>query len=201
MVTDMKQYALMDRLVEAGNGYLQVSAVRKHAISNYTLKKYLKMRGMARTVHGVYATAEAWPDNYYLLALRNGRIVFSHESALYLHGLMEREPAATTVTVPEGYNSTHINRQGIRVIHSKPEWYTLGVTKVKTAYGNEVPVYDRERTICDMIRCRKNVEVQTFRTAMREYMGGEKKKLGNLMRYAKELEIEEKVRIYTEVML
>ena len=85
----MKQYSLMDRLVEAGNGYLQVSAVRKHAISNYTLMKYLKTRGMARTAHGVYATTEAWPDDYYLLALRNGRIVFSHESALYLHGLME----------------------------------------------------------------------------------------------------------------
>ena len=201
MVTDMKQYALMDRLVEAGNGYLQVSAVRKHAISNYTLMKYLKTRGMARTAHGVYATADAWPDDYYLLALRNGRIVFSHESALYLHSLMEREPAATTVTVPEGYNSTHINRQGIRVIHSKPEWYALGITNVKTAYGHEVPVYDRERTICDMIRCRKDAEVQTFRTAMREYMSGEKKKLGNLMRYAKELGIEENVRIYTEVML
>lgn len=114
---------------------------------------------------------------------------------------MEREPAATTVTVPEGYNSTHINRQGIRVIHSKPEWYALGVTKVKTAFGNEVPVYDSERTICDMIRCRKDVEVQTFRTAMREYMSGGKKKFGNLIRYAKELGIEEKVRIYTEVML
>ena len=200
-MTDKKQYALMDRLVEAGNGYLQVSVVRKHDISNYTLMKYLKTRGMARTAHGVYATADAWPDDYYFLALRNGRIVFSHESALYLHGLMEREPAATTVTVPEGYNSTHINRQGIRVIHSKPEWYTLGITKIKTTFGNEVPVYDCERTICDMIRCRKDVEVQTFRTAMREYMSGEKKKLGNLMRYAKGLGIEEKVRIYTDVML
>ena len=197
----MEQYDLIDRLVEAGNGYLCASVVREHDISKYTLTKYLKTRGMARTAHGVYATVDAWPDNYFLLAVRNRRIVFSHESALYLHGLMEREPAATTVTVPEGYNSTHINRQGIRVIHSKPEWYALGITNVKTAYGHEVPVYDRERTICDMIRCRKDAEVQTFRTAMREYMSGEKKKLGNLMRYAKELGIEENVRIYTEVML
>ena len=77
----------------------------------------------------------------------------------------------------------------------------IALIAVKTAYGHVVPVYDRERTICDMIRCRKDAEVQTFRTAMREYMSGEKKKLGNLMRYAKELGIEENVRIYTEVML
>ena len=36
---------------------------------------------------------------------------------------------------------------------------------------------------------------------MREYMSSEKKDLGNLMRYAKELRIEDNVRIYTEVML
>ncbi len=197
----MEQYELMDRLVEAGNGYLRASVVREHDISKYTLTKYLKTRGMARTAHGVYAAVDAWPDSYFLLAVRNGRIVFSHESALYLHGLMDREPPATIVTVPEGYNSTHIARQGVRVIHSKPEWYALGITKVKTAFGNEVPVYDRERAICDMIRCRKDMEVQTFRTAMREYMSSEKKNLGNLMRYAKKLGIEDNVRIYTEVML
>ena len=197
----MEQYDLMDRLVEAGNGYLRASVVREHDISKYALTKYLKTRGMARTAHGVYATVDAWPDNYFLLAVRNGRIVFSHESALYLHGLMDREPPATIVTVPEGYNSTHIVRQGVRIIHSNPKRYALGVMKIKTPFGNEVPVYDRERTICDLIRCRKDVEVQTFRTAMREYMSSGKKDLGNLMRYAKELGIEEKVRIYTDVML
>lgn len=197
----MEQYDLMDRLVAEGNGYLRASVVREHDISKYTLTKYLKTRGMARTAHGVYTAVDAWPDNYFLLAVRNGRIVFSHESALYLHGLMDREPPAIIVTVPEGYNSTHIARQGVRVIHSKPEWYALGVTKVKTAFGNEVPVYDRERTICDMIRYRKDTEVQTFRTAMREYMSSEKKNLGNLMRYARNLGIEDNVRIYTEVML
>ena len=197
----MEQYDLMDRLVAAGNGYLRTSVVREHNISKYTLAKYLKMRGMARTAHGVYATVDAWPDNYFLLAVRNSRIVFSHESALYLHGLMDREPPATIVTVPEGYNSTHIVRQGVRIIHSNPKRYALGVMKVKTAFGNEVPVYDRERTICDMIRYRKDTEVQTFKTAMREYMSSEKKNLGNLMRYARKLGIEDNVRIYTEVML
>ena len=180
---------------------LRASVVREHDISKCALTKYLKMRGLSRVAHGVYATVDAWPDSYFLLAVRNGRIVFSHESALYLHRLMDREPPATIVTVPEGYNSTHIAKQGVRVIHSKPEWYALGVTKVKTPFGNEVSVYDRERTICDMIRYRKDTEVQTFRTAMREYMSSGKKNLGNLMRYAKKLGIEDNVRIYTEVML
>ena len=144
---------------------------------------------------------DAWKDDYFLLYARNNKIVFSHESALYLYTLMDREPSITTVTVPKNYNSTHIGKQGIRVIHTKPEWYGMGVTHVQTSFGHEVPVYDRERTLCDIIRARREVEIQTFQTAVREYMSFSGKNLGNLMRYAKALGVEDEVRTDTEVML
>ena len=75
------------------------------------------------------------------------------------------------------------------------------VFHTKTSFGNEVPVYDRERTLCDVIRAKKDVEIQTFQTAVREYMSSSGKNLGNLMRYAKALGVENEVRTYTEVML
>ena len=62
-------------------------------------------------------------------------------------------------------------------------------------------MYDRERTICDIIRFKKDVEIQTFQTAMKEYMRNKGKNLGNLIGYARALGIEEKVRTYTEMML
>ncbi len=197
----MGKFEILDRLVEEGNGYLRTSKVLENNISKRTLAKYVAARSMERAAHGVYITEAAWPDGYFLLFLRNSRIVFSHESALYLHGLMDREPSKTTVTVPKAYNSTHLAAQGVRVIHMKPEWYSLGITDVKTGFGNDVPVYDKERTICDIVRFKKDVEIQTFQIAMKEYMGGSGKNLGNLIRYAKELGVENEVRTYTEVML
>ena len=197
----MSKFDLLDRLVEEGNGFLQTSVVLEYNISKQTLAKYVAAREMERAAHGVYMSRDAWPDDYYILYLRSNRIVFSYESALYLHSLMDREPAFTTVTVPKNYNSTHISKQGVRVIHAKPEWYQIGITRVNTGFGNEVPVYDRERTICDIIRFKKDIEIQTFQTAMKEYMNSQGKKLGNLINYAREFGIEEEVRIYTEVML
>ena len=197
----MGKFDILDRLVKEGNGYLQTSAVLENDISKRTLAKYVALRDLERVAHGVYMAEDAWPDDYYLLFLRNSRIVFSHESALYLHGLMDREPSRTTVTVPKDYNSTHISARGVKVIHIKAEWYSLGSTMMKTGFGNTVPVYDKERTICDLIRAKKDVEIQTFQTAMKEYMGGKGKNLGNLIRYARELGVEKEVRTYTEVML
>ena len=197
----MGKFDILDQLVEAGNGYLLTSVALDHGVSKKTLAKYVEARKLERAAHGVYMTEDAWEDDYYLLYARNSKIVFSHESALYLYALMDREPSVTTVTVPKNYNSTHIGKQGIRVIHTKPEWYEMGVTHVKTSFGNEVPVYDRERTLCDIIRAKRDVEIQTFQTAVREYMSSSGKNLGNLMHYAKALGVEEKVRTYTEVML
>lgn len=196
----MGKFEIPDQLVEAGNGYLQTAVVLENNISKRTLERYVEERGFERVAHGVYLSDDAWLDDYFLLTLRSYKVVFSHESAFYLHGLMDREPAQTTVSVPKGYNSTHIDSR-IRVIHIKPEWYPIGITTVRTTFGNEMSAYDKERTICDMIRGKRDVEIQTFQTAMKEYMGGKGKNLGNLIRYAKMMGIESEVRTYTEVML
>ena len=195
----MNKYDLLDNLVSKGNGYLQASVAAENNISRQVLSKYVMTRGMERIMRGVYITEEVWPDDYYLLYLRNNRIVFSFESSLYLHGLMDREPSKTTVTVPEGYNSSHI--QNAHVLHSKKEKYELGTTSIKTSLGNEVPVYDMERTICDIIIKKQKIEIQTFQTAMQEYMRSKEKNLGRLLYYAQQLGIEKEVRTYTEVML
>ena len=81
-----------------------------------------------------------------------------------------------------------------------PEWYSTW-DHHSTDNLLEMPFQDKERTICDMIRYKKDIEIQTFQTAMKEYMGGTEKNLGNLIRYAKMLGIEDDVRTYTEVML
>ncbi len=197
----MGKYELLDRLVEEGNGYLRTADVIEKGISKTTLAKYVQENSLERVAHGVYASDNAWPDDYYLLHLRNSKIVFSHESALFLHNLIDREPYVTTVTVPKNYNGVHIIKQGVHVIHVKPEWYTIGITKVTTGFGNEVLAYDRERSICDIIRARKETEIQTYQTALKEYMNNRGKNLGNLISYARELGIEAEVRTYTEVML
>ena len=197
----MSKFEALDQLVDEGNGFLQTATVLENNISKQTLAKYVETRSMKRAAHGVYMLENAWPDDYYLLYLRNRRVVFSYESALYLHNLIDREPSVTTVSVPKCYNSTHIAKQGVRVIHTKPEWYEIGITRVKTVFGNEVPVYDRERTICDIIRRKDEMDIQIFQYAIKEYLASGGKNIHRLMDYAKKFQIESVVRTYTEILL
>ena len=45
------------------------------------------------------------------------------------------------------------------------------------------------------------MDIQVFQTALKEYIKSTKKNIPTLMRYARELKLEKRVRQYTEVLL
>lgn len=107
-----------------------------------------------------------------------------------LHGLTERELADIYLTVPRKYNASHLRSKGVIVYQVKEEWVDLGRTVAKTTYGNEVSVYDKERTICDILRVKDKKDPQMFAYAIKKHAKSEGKNLPRLMKYAKEFGVE-----------
>ena len=68
-------------------------------------------------------------------------------------------------------------------------------------FGHEIPMYDLERTICDLVRSRRNFEIQDFNMAIKTYLQRSDKDLNRLMVYAKAFRIEKIIRQYMEVLL
>lgn len=197
----MTKYEIMDSITEQYDGYLLTSVVQKAGISRTYLLKYVKEQKMEQVQAGIYILPEIWPDPFYILQLKNKGVVFSNETALYLHGLMEYEPSKIYVSVKQGYNATHLIKRGIKPYFVKQELFEQGVTEVKTIFGNDVFVYDIDRTICDMVKRKEEMDIQVFQTALKEYMSGSMKNIYRLMTYAKLMGIERKIREYTEVLL
>lgn len=88
----MTKFEQLDSMLEQGNGYITTRAVTAQGISKPYFAEYARSRELERVAHGVYQSRDAWPDDMYVLHLRNSNIIFSHQSALALHGMMEREP-------------------------------------------------------------------------------------------------------------
>ena len=72
---------------------------------------------------------------------------------------------------------------------------------MQTSFGHSVPVYDMERTICDLLRSRKNIEIQVLQDALRQYARRKDKNLRMLMKYASMFHVERILRPYLEVLL
>ena len=188
-------------LIQLHGGYLLFSEAQKLGISKTYLQKYVADNALERVAHGLYKSPDVWTDDLYILALKNEKAVCSFDTALMLHGLTEREHADIFVTVPRKYNASHLRSKGIVVYQVKEEWVNLGRTIAKTTYGNEVSVYDMERTICDMLRVKDKKDPQMFAYAIKEYAKSAKKNLPRLMKYAKEFGVEAELRQYMEVLL
>ena len=195
----MNKNEIMRHLIEENNGYLLSTMVIEKNISKTFLAKYVKENNLERVARGIYITEDVWPDELYIMQVRNAAVIFSGETALYLHGLIDREYSEICVSVPTGYNATHLKTGNVQVKYSSPNSYGLGVCTVPSTSGNKVRVYDRERCICDLISDRKKIEVQNFQTAMKEYMLGKGKKLSRLIEYAGKLGMRDEVMKYVEV--
>jgi hypothetical protein len=85
--------------------------------------------------------------------------------------------------------------------YSKRELYDLGVITMDSPAGFPVKVYDKERTICDIVRDKPNMDLQVFVGALKGYVGRKDKDLSKLMEYAKALRVDSKIRDYMEVLL
>ena len=90
----------------------------------------------------------------YRIQAKNQRIIFSHETALYLDDLTDRDPIESSVTIPYGYNATHLRDEGIKVYTVKKTLHQMGSIELKTIYGRNIKAYNKERTICDIVRNR-----------------------------------------------
>ena len=163
--------------------------------------EYVAKNSLIRVARGLYRTENAWQDELYEISVLNSRLCFSHETSLYLNDLMEREPFEVTVTVPRGYNATHLRKRKIRVYQMEKEQFLLGQTELATIFGNKVVVYNKERAVCDLLCNKDNTDVQIFEFAFKSCFARRDKNVPLLMRYAKAFNIEDSMRKYMEVLL
>ena len=197
----MPAFDVLDALVRGGNGVLRTADAVAAGITRPVLGNYVRERDLERVGHGLYLAPDAWKDGMYLLHLRCPQAVFSHDTALFLHDLTDREPNPYSITVKTGYNPASLQADGIKVYTIKKELHDVGIVTMNTPFGNPVPVYDMERTICDLIRSRSGIEMQTFQDALKQYAKRKDKDLRKLMRYAQMFRVEKLLRQYLEVLL
>ena len=183
------------------SGILLTKNAIEAGISKHALYNFIRNNGFEKAAHGVYASPETWEDENYILSLRCPQGVLSHDEALYYHGLTDREPLQKTITIYTGYGTSRMVADGIKVFTVKKELLDIGKEIVKTSYGHDIPLYNRERTICDLIRSRNRFEIQDFQTALKTYIMGKNKNLNRLMEYAKLFHVDKKIRDYMEVLL
>lgn len=190
----------INELLENNDGLITTAEIVSEGISKPSFYSYVRKTNLIKVAHGIYAAQDAWQDASYILHLQHPNAVFSHEEALYLNNLTDREPLNNVLTFKTGYNPAKLTQRGIKVYTVKAELLEVGKVMLRTNFGNEVPSYNLERTICDIVRSRSTIEIQDYQTAIKAYVKRKDRNLSKLLEFAKLFHIERLVRQYMEVM-
>ena len=182
-------------------GIIETKIAAQHGISKAMLYKLCKEDKIHRIVKGQYILPDDMQDELLAISNRSEKIIFSHETALFLHGISDRTPFEHTITAPSGCIPSAAIKAECKVYYIKPELFNLGRTILQTPAGNNVQAYDLERTICDVIRSRNKVGTETFLVALKMYAVSSEKNLNKLNTYAKQLRVDKVLRQYLEVLL
>lgn len=125
-----------------------------HDIHREYLGEFVRQGKLERIAHGIYITPDVWEDKMLIHQLRKDKRVYSHETALFLNDLTDRDPVAYCITVPTRYNTSKLNQDGLIVHTVKKELFNLGICTRQTTFGNDIRIYEMERTIYDILRDR-----------------------------------------------
>ena len=188
-------------IAQMHGGIIETRKAAEHGISKAMLYKLCKEEKIYRIVKGQYILPDDMQDELLSISKRSRNIIFSHETALFLHGISDRTPFEHTVTAPSDCIPSAAIKSECKVYYIKPELFELGKTNLKTPAGNEVPAYDLERTICDVIRGRNKLGTETFLAALKLYAACPKKDLNKLHAYATKMRVANILRQYLEVLL
>ena len=182
-------------------GYITSKELKKNQINYYYVSTLVKEKKIYRVSSGYYILTNGYVDNFYVVLSKCKKAVFSHATALYLHNLSDRVPLIYDVTVPYGYGNCYKNEKNIVLHYNKVEYIDLGVMEVESPFKMNLKVYDIERTICDIIKNKNKMDIEIFTKALQRYAKMNCKDLQKLMKYAKLLGVDKKVREYMELLL
>lgn len=192
---------LVFELMKKNNGILESKQAKEAGIDNKILQRLNQSGEIERVGRGIYIDANYMEDEYFITQYRCKKGIYSHETALFFHDLSDRTPLQLMLTIPSGYNTRLLkNKNKYKFFYSNEELYEIGKMNLQSTYGNEIVVYNKERTICDCLRKKDKLDTDLVITAVKQYMKESGSDFAKLLEYAELFNIRELVRQYMEVL-
>lgn len=185
--------------MKKSGGIITSKEIKDANIPTMYLTRMVENGEIIRVDRGIYILPDGDYDEYYFLQKRSKVAIFSYLSALYLHQFSDLIPEKMEITVYKGYN-VHRLKGNVKVHYVTRSLHHLGVTECETAFGNKVKTYDLERTICDLVKNRQEIEAELFAKTINKYVRDENKDLHKLYDYSKKMNIYEKVKEIIEIV-
>lgn len=123
------------------------------------------------------------------------------DSALFYYKYSDRNPAEWHITIDKNTSRQRIQIEYPLIKAYRVESELLSLGEKGEIDFQKVRIYDRDRTICDVLRNINKMDKEIFNKAIQGYVKDSKKNIPNLVQYAKALRVQKRVKDIIEVWL
>ena len=197
----MDYYKRIEKIINEQNGTLLSLDLDKNKIPRTYLSMLVAEGKIEKIGRGVYVLPDLLEDEMYIMQKKYSKLIYSHETALFLHELSDRIPFEYSATVPSGYKVVSNISERFKIYYIKKDLHLMGVIEGKTSFGNTIRIYNVERTICDILRSRNRIDIQIFTDALKRVAKKRNLDYALLIEYAKKLNVEKILNTYMEVLI
>lgn len=189
------------QLIQKNNGYITTKEIVDNGLNKMALKRLCDNGLLKRVSTGYYSLPSMINDDYYKIISKSKNAVFSYNTSLFLHELSDRTPLYFDITVPRGYGGPLQNIDVVSLHYVDSDILNLGMEIIKSPFGMDIKCYDVERTICDIIKDKNNMDKEIYTKALKWYAEKKDKDMLKLAKYAKKLNVEKEVAEIMQVIL
>jgi len=198
----MISYEEIKKIFIENNGIVGTSDLMKQGITIRHLNKLIDENKLFRIKKGVYQWIEQDVEECVIIFKLAPEAILCMESALYYHGYTDRVPNCFNIAVNRDSNKRKykINYPIVKPYYVEAKYLNIGLMEGEIN-GTKVRVYDKERTICDVLRFVNKVDREIFNKALQNYIKDDTKNIQRLIEYSKEFKVYNKMQMWIGVWL
>lgn len=187
---------------EKYGGVLKTSELNELGLSSRQINKLVENGFIHKIKYGFYELAEAMTQEEVIITRLFPNAVIFLESALIHYRYTDRIPTSWQIAVDKYSKSSQydIEYPILEPYYIDPKFLEIGVSTIHIE-DMQVRIYDRDRTICDILRYEKKIEKEVFTHAIQSYVKDPKKNVRKLFEYAEIFNIKNKVQTYIGMWL
>ncbi|AOZ94944.1 hypothetical protein LPB68_21755 (plasmid) [Paenibacillus crassostreae] len=184
------------------NGVATTQELLKNNISIYMLKKFEEQGVIIKLKRGLYSLIDndIVLDELIEASLLVPKGVLCLYSALAFHDLSTYTPGEYNFAIPRTDRKPSLpNYPPIKIFSFDNDTFQAGIEEHEKD-GHIVKVYDRERTICDIVKYRNKLDSNVVKEALKNYSNSKNKNYSRMLKYADKMRVKNILNNYFEVL-
>ncbi len=197
----MTQAETILKFMQENNGQISINDVKKLGLAKMTLYRMAEDQQIEKIAPGVFILPQEFGDDIAALQYRFSKGIYFKDTALFLHGMIDRTPEIYEMNFPISISHGGIYDAPLKTYRQTEKLFKIGIEDVQSPGGHNVKVYNIERTLCDILRTRDRSDAETIKQAMNSYAKMSGKNILRLTKYADIFKVRDEIQKYMEVLL